>query len=332
MSEGFQGVGKVLIASSHFARISSKAKGILAASGLEIVERGHLAPFTEASLVEHVGSAGAVILGAGEFTGAVMDAAPLLRIIARHGVGHEGVDVAGATRRGVMVTNTPSANDNAVADLAVGLMLASARHIPFATERTRAGGWPVVLGTELWDKIVGIVGLGKIGKAVARRLSGFDVTILAHTNRPDEDFGRRYGIRYVGLDELLGLSDFVTLHVPLSERTLGLIGAPQLARMKSTAHLVNTSRGRVIDEVALVAALTEGRIAGAALDVFETEPSRRPELLSLENVIPTPHMGASTVEALERMSLMAAEDVVLALKGQRPRHLVNGEVLSLGAG
>ncbi|MHB8990659.1 MAG: NAD(P)-dependent oxidoreductase [Chloroflexota bacterium] len=199
MSEGFQGVGKVLIASSHFARISSKAKGILAASGLEIVERGHLAPFTEASL-------------------------------------------------------------------------------------------------------------------------------------PNEDFGRRYGIRYVGLDELLGLSDFVTLHVPLSERTLGLIGAPQLARMKSTAHLVNTSRGRVIDEVALVAALTEGRIAGAALDVFETEPSRRTELLSLENVIPTPHMGASTVEALERMSLMAAEDVVLALKGQRPRHLVNGEVLSLGAG
>jgi len=253
-------------------------------------------------------------------------AAPRLRAIAIYAVGYNNIDLAAARRRGIVVTNTPGVLTEATADLTWALLLAAARRIPEAERFVRAGrfeGWGpnLFLGADVHGRTIGIVGMGAIGSAVARRARGFGMTVLYH-NRARSEHEAELDARLVPLDELLASSDFVCLHVPLTEETHHLIGAEQLAMMKHTAVLVNVARGAVVDEEALVRALENGTIAGAALDVYEHEPAIHPRLLALDNVVLAPHLGSATVGTRERMAVTAATDLLAALAGQRPAHPV----------
>jgi glyoxylate reductase len=261
----------------------------------------------------------------------VLDNAPLLKAISVCAVGYNNVDVKDATRRGILVTNTPGVLRETTADLVWALLLAAARRIPEGDRMVRSGkfaGWSptLLLGHDVHGKTVGIVGMGDIGTAVARRAAGFGMRILYHNRNPSPLAGE-VGAEMVSLDHLLCNADFVSLHVPLNQSTRHLIGKRELDMMKPTAILINASRGEVIDEEALVVALRERRIAAAALDVFENEPKMAEGLAELDNVVLTPHIGSASVETRERMANMAVKNLMDALEGRRPQHLVNPEVL-----
>jgi len=261
----------------------------------------------------------------------LLAAGPKLRIVANVAVGYDNVDVPAATRRGVIVTNTPGVLTAATADLTFGLLLAAARRLVEADDLVRSGGWQgwspdLMLGTEVSGRTLGIVGLGRIGQAVARRARAFDMTILYAGRRPVDAAGE-LDARHVPLDELLGASDFVTIHVPLSPDTQHLIDAAALARMKPTAFLINTARGPCVDEAALADAVSAGTIAGAALDVFAAEPQVHPGLLASRRSVLAPHIGSATHTTRGRMAELSARSVAAVLAGQRPQHVVNPQVL-----
>lgn len=249
----------------------------------------------------------------------VIAASSHLTIIAQYGVGVDNIDRETARAHDVIVTNTPGVLTDATADFTWALLLAVARRICAADDYVRAGRFKrwettLMLGMELRDKTLGIVGLGRIGAAVARRALGFGMNVVYHNRRrANPTVERQCSARYVTLDTLLETSDVVSLHAPLNEESRHLIDAAALRRMKETALLINTARGPVVDEAALVAALAEGKIAGAALDVFEDEPEVHPGLLEQERVVLAPHLGSATVEARTRMGEMAAEAVQAAL-------------------
>jgi D-3-phosphoglycerate dehydrogenase len=241
------------------------------------------------------------------------------------------VDMEAATEHGVLVVNTPARNAIAVAELTLGLMLALIRNIPAAHQMVSSGGWidPTVCytsfrGTELSGKTIGIVGFGAIGQQVAKRLSTFETSILIYDPYVAPEEIKRVGYRPLGIDELVEQSDIVTLHCPVIPETIGLINAQRIASMKPAAYLVNTAGAAVVDQEAIVQALREGRIAGAAFDVYETWPVQPDNpLLKLDNVILTPHIGGSTDETIERHSLMIAEDIERFIKRERPKNLLN---------
>lgn len=269
---------------------------------------------------EALASAQAWIIGAAPVTRAVLERFPNLKVVARRGVGYDSVDVAAITELGRVLTNTPGGNEPAVADHALALMLGVGKRIAEAHARMQAGDWRALVGVELHGKTVGLVGLGRIGRLVAKRLHGFDAEVLAYDPYLDAEAARAAGVRSCGLDELLQRSDVISLHAPLTDTTRHLIDARSLALMRPTAILVNTSRGELVDEAALLHALQNARIAGAGLDVFagEHEPQLRPlaeQLLALPNVIGTPHTAASTVESLARANAAAADCVAAALEG-----------------
>ncbi|OFV99262.1 MAG: D-glycerate dehydrogenase [Acidobacteria bacterium RIFCSPLOWO2_02_FULL_61_28] len=258
-----------------------------------------------------------------------MEHAPELRVIANIAVGYDNIDVASATERGILVTNTPEVLTETTADFAFALLLAAARRLVEADQFARSGQWKqwkldMLLGTDAHHGTLGIIGLGRIGRAVARRARGFQMIVLyAGPRRASPEVEQELGARYVPLETLLRESDFVSLHVPLKPETRHLIGAPQLALMKPTAILINTTRGPVVDEAALVEALREGRIQGAGLDVFEREPEIHPGLLVLPNVVLAPHIGSGSRQTRLRMVELAAENLLAALSGQVPPNLVN---------
>jgi len=256
--------------------------------------------------------------------------APRLRVVANVAVGYDNVDVAAATRRGVVITNTPGVLTDATADLTFALLLAAARHLVAGHALVRDGRWrgwslDLLLGADVTGRTLGIVGLGRIGQAVARRARGFDMQILSAGNRPSPA-AAELGARHVPLEQLLADSDFVTLHVPLSRATRHIIDAAALARMKPTAILINTARGACVDEAALAAALARGTIAGAALDVFESEPAVNPELRASPAVLLAPHIGSATHATRGRMAEMSAQAAAAVLSGERPEHVVNPDV------
>ncbi|MBI4576762.1 MAG: D-glycerate dehydrogenase [Planctomycetes bacterium] len=263
----------------------------------------------------------------------VMDAAgPRCRVFANYAVGFNNVDVAEATRRGVLVTHTPGVLTETTADMAWALLFAAARRIAEGDRYTRAGrfeGWGpmLLLGQDVSGKTLAIVGAGRIGAAVAQRSRGFSMRVLYVDVRANEALERDLGARRVALDEALREADLVSLHVSLEDSTRHLIGARELALMKSTAVLVNTSRGPVVDEAALVEALRSGRIAGAGLDVYEDEPRLAPGLAALENVVLCPHTASATTETRTLMAIMAADNLLSALRGGRPPNLVNPEAV-----
>ena len=271
--------------------------------------------------------AGIIIRANGLVTRRLMESAPILKVVGRHGVGLDNVYLAAATELGIFVVNTPLANAESVAEHTLGLMIALSKRIAAGDRELRAGNWDArytLVGRELRGRTLGVVGCGRIGSRVAHMAhAAFDVQVLYHDVIAQPEWEATLGAERVDLEELLRRADYVTLHVPLTPATQGLIGERELALMKSTALLLNTSRGPVVDEGALVEALRSGQIAGAGLDVYSTEPLPvGSPLLSVQNVLLTPHMAAHTEEALRNMSLVA-KDIIAVLEGRKPTHWAN---------
>jgi len=252
-----------------------------------------------------------------------LEKADRLKVIARYGVGVDKVDLEAAKERGIIVTNTPGANSVSVAELALGLTLTLARQIPEAAKNVQQGKWPRLSGVSLEGKTVGILGLGAIGKQLARRLSGFDCRILAYDPLADNTFAADNGVLLASMDEVIASSDFLSLHLPLLPETQGLVNDGFLSRMKKGSFLINTSRGEVIDEEALLRALESGHLRGAGLDAFSVEPPDPANpLLHLPQVIATPHLGAQTDGATSNMGWMAMQDCLAVLRGEEPKYRV----------
>ena len=261
----------------------------------------------------------------------LLDRCPRLRAVANIAVGYNNIDLAACSGRGVMATNTPGVLDDSTADLAWALMLGAARRLTELERRVRAGewkGWRLKqwLGVDVHHATLGIFGMGRIGQAIARRASGFEMKVLYHNrNRVDAEVERRLNARYVTQEELLRQADFVVLQVPYSPATHHLIGAAELKLMKPTAILVNSTRGGVVDDAALIEALASGRIRAAGLDVFENEPALNPAFYGLDNVVLMPHIGSSTEETRRAMAMTAARNLSAALTGEIPPNLLNPE-------
>ncbi|MGB6546692.1 MAG: D-glycerate dehydrogenase [Candidatus Acidiferrales bacterium] len=263
---------------------------------------------------------------------ALLAAAPHLRVVANVAVGYDNLDIPTLTRRKIAATNTPGVLDETTADLAWALLLAVARRVVDADALARSGKWRMwnfdqFCGADVWGKTLGVVGFGRIGRAVARRAQGFRMRVVyASAHRASADVERELGAEYRSLDALLAESDFISIHTPLNGATRHLISAPQFAAMKPTAFLINTARGPVIDEAALIEALAAGRLAGAGLDVYEREPEI-PDGLRLPNVVMTPHIGSASIETRTKMAMIAVENIVAFFDGRRPPTILNPEVL-----
>ncbi|MFW6150541.1 MAG: 2-hydroxyacid dehydrogenase [Chloroflexota bacterium] len=309
--------------------------------GMDIIEKEcevdvnpHDRPLTEGEVVEGVrGRNGLLCLLTDAIGTTVMDASPALKVISNYAVGFNNIDVGEATRRGIMVTNTPGVLTDTTADLTFGLLIAIARRLAESDRFTREGkfnGWGpmLLLGQDVHHATLGIVGLGRIGQAVAERASGFKMRVLyTDVKRAPQQLEEKLGVTFVSLDELLEQSDFVTLHVPLLDETRHMIDEAQLKKMKPGACLINAARGPLVNEQVLVRALREGWIRGAALDVYENEPNLTPGLADLDNAVLVPHIGSASTATREKMATMAADNLVTGLRGDRPPHLVNPEVL-----
>ncbi len=258
--------------------------------------------------------------------------APKLRIAANVAVGFDNIDVPACTKRGVVATNTPGVLDETTADFAWTLLMAVARRLGEGEQLARSGNWKgwnldQLCGADVWGKTLGIVGFGRIGRAVARRAQGFQMKVIyTDAIRAAEDVERAVHAEYRDFNALLGESDFISVHVPLLPETRGLFDGPRFFRMKPTAYLINTSRGPVVDEAALVAALEANKIAGAALDVYENEPFIHPGL-KRNNVVLAPHLASASIETRTKMAVMAASNVVALFKGQRPANMLNPDIL-----
>jgi D-3-phosphoglycerate dehydrogenase len=275
------------------------------------------------ALVEILAGASGWIVGHARVTRQLLEALPDLQIISRRGVGYERVDLAAATDLGRVVTIAAGGNDASVADHTIALMLAVGRRLRESQQRMIDDDWSILMGSDLCEKTVGLVGLGRIGKSVVKRLAGFDCKVLVHTPHPDADYARTSGVQFVDLPELLARSDYVSLHAPLTPQTRFLIDARAIDAMKPTAILINTARGGLVEDAHLLDALRAGRLAGAGLDVYlsESDPSAKAvsqALLNLPNVIGTPHAAASSREGLDRTNMVAARAIVAVLDGDTP--------------
>lgn len=271
-----------------------------------------------------MGDVEGVIVGEYPVTRKVMEASKSLKVISKVGVGVDKIDLTAASEKGIWVTNTPGANADAVADLTFGLMLSIARYIPQTFQLLKEGEWVRYRGRQLWEKTLGIVGLGAIGKKVAFRAKGFSMRILGYDIYKDENFARENNIEFVDLDTLFKESDFITFHIPLIPQTDNLVNKRTLSLMKPTAYLVNLARGGIVNSKDLYQCLKDKKIAGAALDVLVDEPPKKDEpLLSLDNIVITSHIGANTVEGIRNMSIAATENIISTFKDGKPLYPVN---------
>ena len=283
----------------------------------------------ERLLAKAKGKAGIVCQLTDKFSRDVLEQLPDLRVLSNVAVGYDNIDAEAAAERGVLVTNTPGVLTETTADLAFALLMATARRLTEAERFLRDGKWgewyiDLLCGHDIHGATLGLLGMGRIGQAVARRAAGFGMTILYHNRtRLPAPVEEALNAKLVSFEELLSESDFVSVHTPLTPETRHLIGAAELSRMKPTAILVNTARGPVIDEAALAHALEQRTIAGAGLDVFEREPEVHRGLLAVDNVVLAPHVGSATIATRTRMCIMAAEGCLAALRGERPSNLVN---------
>ncbi len=270
----------------------------------------------------------AAIVGLDPFTAKVLDASPRLKVISRSGVGYDDIDVPAATQRGVAVCTTPGLNHNAVAEWTFALLLQCARKVYENLHEGRSGGWKYYQGRDLAKRTLGVIGLGAIGKQVAKRARAFDMTVLAFDKVQDAAFAAQHGIQYATLEALLRASDYVSVHLFYDAQSRHLLNAERLALMKSSAYLVNTSRGGVVDSDALCALLKAKRIAGAALDVFEKEPLEADNpLRALDNLTISPHCSGASDDARNAQVVMAAENALRVLRNQPPLSILNPEAL-----
>ncbi len=322
----------VLVTARAFGRFSQEPYEILSQAGCSLAPNPWQGQkLDEAALLTLVSDIDALICGEDEVTAKVIAAAPRLRVISKFGVGVDKIAVAAATERGIPVCNAPGANSESVADMAFCLLLGIARRLPYCDGEVRRGKWQSIIGCEIYGKTIGIMGLGKIGKAVARRAKGFGMKILAYDAYPDAAFAAQEGVTLVDMATLLREADFVSLHVPSSPDNKAIIASEQLAMMKPSAFLINTARGDLVDEDALYLALKTGKLAGAAVDVFAQEPPNPASpLLGLENIVVAPHVAAHTVEAINNMGVMSARNAVAIINNGETEFIVNQRELRKG--
>lgn len=314
---------RVLVTPTSYGKQDPSLCSELEAQVGEVVYNRFGRPLRAAELEELIIGFDGYIAGVDEISAAVLNAADRLKVISRYGVGVDQVDLTAARARGIIVTNTPGANAVAVAELAIGLMLALARSIPLSSQETKAGGWPRLNGLSLEGKTIGLYGLGSVGKQLARRLSCFDCAILAYDIAPDRVFAAVNGIQLCTQTELLARADFLSLHCPVLPETRDLVNESFLNGMKPGAFLVNTARGELVNGASLLAALLSGRLRGAALDVYDHEPPGADHpLLRLPQVIATPHIGSHTDGATNAMGRMALAECLAVLKGVAPKYRV----------
>lgn len=308
---------KVLVTPRSFGKHSAAPVEMLKERGLELVLNPYGRMLSKAEMQELIREADAVIVGVDPMDREVLEQAGKLKLIAKYGVGTDNIDLAYAAERGIPVHTAIGANTDAVADFTFALMLAAARKMVPIDRACRQSDWTKPTTVDVFGRTLGLVGLGSIGKAVARRASGFQMNILAFDEQRDDVFAAEHGVTYVSsLDELLTAVDFVSLHVPLLPSTRHMIGRRELSLMKRTAVLVNTARGGLIEEEALYEALKEGRIWGAGIDVFEQEPPENKAILTLDNIVIGSHCAASTVQAVDNMGLMSSRHVIQHLCGE----------------
>ena len=321
---------KVMVMTKNFAEISRDPIRVLEEAGFTVVEKDYdrATRSQEDELCREIQGADAIIVTAMfPATRKIIMSADRLKMIAIRSAGFEGSDLKAATEKGVVVTNNPGTNANSVADMAVGLMLSVSKQITKKDREMRRGLYMRGGGEDLFQKTVGIIGLGNIGKRVAMRIQGFEVKIVANDIVEYPEFQKKYNIPYYSKEEVLKMADFLTLHVPLDESTKGMIGEARLKLMKPTAFFINTARGEVVDEQALYKALTEGWIGGAGLDVYRDEPPTFRPLIELENVVCTPHSAGGSRGALYAMAMETVKKVIAFFKGQVPENVLNPEVL-----
>lgn len=317
---------KVVITARGVKPAGEQAQELLRNAGCEIIFPPKFGPLKGDELLGAISGMDAVLASLDGYSADMLasPAAGRLKIISRWGVGYDAVDLSAATREGIVVTYTPGVLDDAVADYTFALLLALARRLPEGNAWMQRGEWKNQWGDDIGGKTLGIVGLGRIGKAVARRAGGFDMRVLAYTPHPSAECR---GIEFVSLEKLLAESDFVSLHAALTPSSKGMIGEAQLRRMKRTAYLINTARGALLDEAALVRTLKENWIAGAALDVFTTEPLPAESVLrSAPNLLLSPHQSSYARGTGERVSLAAAQSIVDLMNGKKPQNVLNPEV------
>ncbi len=321
-AEPSRGPYNVLVASRSFGKNCPEVPEAMRAAACVFLPNNLERAPTEDELIARIADADALISGTEPVTARVMDAAPRLKVISKHGVGIENIDLAAAKARGVVVAVAGGAIADSVADMAMALLLALARHIPQGDASVKAGAWKRFVGVELRGKALGVVGAGQIGKEVLRRAAGFGMTLIAYDPYPDADFAANEGVEYLPLDDLLARADFVSLHSPVTHETRGFLNAERLRKMKPTAFLINTARGELVDESALLEALRTGALAGAATDVFTKEPPGDHPLLALPNFIAMPHSAGQTEDGLRRMGEITAENALRVLHGEEPLYRV----------
>jgi D-3-phosphoglycerate dehydrogenase len=310
----------VLVTPRSFRGAEGEAVARLEAAVAEVRYNDLGRPLTGPELAERLDGVAGLLAGVDEIDAGVFEAAPDLRVIARYGVGVDRVDLGAAARHGVTVTTTPGANAAAVAELTLGLMLALCRKLSRADREVRAGGWPALKGRELGSRTVGLLGLGRIGLSVATLLRSLGATVLAHDPYVHSLDAAQAGIRMVGREELLMASEILSLHTPATPETRGMVDREFLAALRDGALLVNTARGELIDEAALLWALDDGPLAGAALDALKEEPPAPGHpLVGRDDVLVTPHLGGQTAEATAAMARLAVEELLAVLDGRTPR-------------
>lgn len=305
---------QILVTPRSFAANSDEPIRLLEQAGYRVIRNPEGRILSETELIKLLKGCEGIIVGVDPLSEAVIEAACELKAIAKYGVGTDNIALKAAERRGIPVSVTEGANTQAVADYTFALMLAVARRIVPIHTACKNHNWTKQTALDVYGKMLGILGFGAIGKAVALRGRGFSMKVMAHDPVWDEDYAAQYGIQYAQPEDVYAKCDFISLHLPLTQDTKGMIGERQLEMMKPTAVLVNTSRGGTIDEDALIHALKAGRIYGAGLDVFESEPPEREALYHLDNLVMGSHTAASTQDAVANMSLFAAENILKSLE------------------
>lgn len=314
---------KVLVTARSFGKISDTPFSILENAGIEVVSHPRRGPLTKEEIIPLIKDVEGIIVGTDMLDAEILSHGKQLKVVAKHGVGVDNVDLEAANRLGITVTNTPGANSLAVAEMAVCLMLGLSRNLVAGDNKVRSGNWQTMVGQQLSSKQVGIVGFGAIGRSLAQLLTGFGCQIVAYDPYASPEAAKEAGVTLVSLDELLETSDYISLHVPNTPETRHMISKEAFGKMKKSAYLINVARGGVVDEYALAQALEQGEIAGAACDVFSEEPpSLDHPLFKAPNLVVTPHTGAHSREAMDGMSITAARNVVAILGDEECHNVV----------
>lgn len=316
---------KVLVTASHYDVLCVEAKKMLEDKGFQVIQGdGNMPYFSFEELSKIVPDLDAAIVGLDDWTDAVFALAPKLKVVAKFGVGVDNIDLEAAKKRGIKVINARGQNSNAVAELAVGFMIDALRNVSGQYSKLLEGEWMRFLGREIKGKTVGLLGFGDIARKVAKKLSGFDVNIIAYDLFPNETLARELGVEMVSKNEVLKLSDIVSIHIPNTPENYHTMNDEAFAMMKEGAYFINTARGALVDADALCRAVKSGHLSGAATDVYEKEPLKKDDrLLKTDNIICTPHTGAETYDAYVAVSLNTAQGVIDAIEGREPINWLN---------